>query len=235
MPPVWFRLRGIGQHYRERRSDTKPMKEEQMNRILINNPTLCQCRFTEGDLAGCKGIHFPVPLVILMLCLTQHIAIAQQPQIANSVGGATTDAGVPLPTGWTLQQSDMFGTDGNVTNYTQLHAKYCEGQFYNVDSSGCLVQLPNVVINDEQELTSISNIDRIFHQPLDDPGSRPAERCHPVSRDGCQVHAAELLHRGSLSDPRYARIVAGLLVRFFNQSEFGLRDRRGTAGIPEWG
>ena len=122
-----------------------------MNRILTNNPTLCQCRFTEGDLAGSKGIHFPVPLVILMLCLTQHIAIAQQPQIANSMGGATTDAGVPLPTGWTLQQSDMFGTDGNVTNYTQLHAKYCEGQFYNVDSSGCLVQLPNVVINDEQE------------------------------------------------------------------------------------
>jgi hypothetical protein len=45
----------------------------------------------------------------------------------------------------------MFGTDGNITNYTQLHAEYCEGQFYNVDSSGCLVRLPNVVINNEQE------------------------------------------------------------------------------------
>jgi hypothetical protein len=66
-------------------------------------------------------------------------------------GGVTTTAGVPLPTGWTLRQSDRFGTDGDVANYTQLHAEYCEGQFYNVDSSGCLVRLPNVVINNEQE------------------------------------------------------------------------------------
>jgi hypothetical protein len=69
----------------------------------------------------------------------------------EAAGGATTAAGVPLPTGWTLQQSDRFGTDGNITNYDQLHAEYCEGQFYNVDSSGCLVRLPNVVINNEQE------------------------------------------------------------------------------------
>jgi hypothetical protein len=68
-----------------------------------------------------------------------------------SVGGATTVAGVPLPTGWTLQQSDKFGTDGNITNYDQLHAEYCEGQFYNVDRGGCLVRLPNIVINNEQE------------------------------------------------------------------------------------
>ena len=148
-------------------------------------------------------------LVILMLCVTLHFAIAQQPSgwklvfngecwAANGVavsaapaahlcafgtasavtgsgpwtwrcngflggssascsapvrsaGGATTTAGVPLPTGWTLRQSDRFGTDGNVTNYTQLHAEYCEGEFYNVDSSGCLVRLPNVVINNEQQ------------------------------------------------------------------------------------
>ena len=148
-------------------------------------------------------------LVILMLCVTQHFAIAQQQSLrghvingqcgaangvavsaaptpnlcksgtasavggsgpwtwrcngsgggssascsapVESAGGATTTAGVPLPTGWTLRQSDRFGTDGNVTNYTQLHAEYCEGQFYNVDSSRCLVRLPNVVINNEQE------------------------------------------------------------------------------------
>jgi hypothetical protein len=69
----------------------------------------------------------------------------------ESAGGATTTAGVPLPTGWALRQFDTFGTDGNVTNYTQLHAEYCESLFFNVDSSGCLVRLPNVVINNEQE------------------------------------------------------------------------------------
>ena len=147
---------------------------------------------------------FLAPLVILMLWVTQHFAIAQPARqrvvygecgaatglavssapgtglcasgTASAVegsgpwtwkcngsrggssasclapaGGATTAAGVPLPTGWILQQSDMFGADGNVTNYAQLHAEYCEGQFYNVDSSGCLVRLPNVVINNEQE------------------------------------------------------------------------------------
>jgi hypothetical protein len=85
-----------------------------------------------------------------MLCVTQHFAIAQQRQVVKSVRGATTAAGVPLPTGWTLQQSDMFGTNGNIANYTQLHAKYCEGLFFNVDS-GCLVRLPNIVINNEQQ------------------------------------------------------------------------------------
>lgn len=156
---------------------------------------------------GAKRILFLAPLVIVMLCVMQHFAIAQlaRQSVVNgecgaangvsvsvapstdlcasgttsavrgsgpwtwkcngsrrgssascsapveSAGGATTAAGVPLPTGWTLQQSDMFGTDGNITNYTQLHAEYCEGQFYNVDSSGCLVRLPNVVINNEQE------------------------------------------------------------------------------------
>lgn len=153
-----------------------------------------------------KRIHFLASLIILMLCVTQHFAMASpwwrvvngQCGAANGVavsaapttnlctsgtasalggsgpwtwrcygsrggssascsapvesaGGATTTAGVPLPTGWTLRQSDSFGGDGNVTNYTQLHAEYCEGQFYNVDSSGCLVRLPNVVINNEQE------------------------------------------------------------------------------------
>lgn len=68
-----------------------------------------------------------------------------------SAGRATTIAGVPLPIGWALRQSDNFGTDGNITNYDQLHAEYCEGQFYDVDSSGCLVRLPNVVINNEQQ------------------------------------------------------------------------------------
>jgi hypothetical protein len=61
-------------------------------------------------------------------------------------------SGVTLPAGWTLLQSDHFGTGAGstVTDYAQLHAKYYEGQFYNVVDGGT-VRLPNVVINDEQE------------------------------------------------------------------------------------
>ena len=57
-----------------------------------------------------------------------------------------------LPEGWTLKQADFFGTSATstVTDFAQLHAKYNEGQFYNVDANG-LVLLPNVVINGEQE------------------------------------------------------------------------------------
>jgi hypothetical protein len=81
-----------------------------------------------------------VPLVAVLLC---DAAMAHHP--------ANTTAGVPLPPGWTLRQSDTFGTDaGNIANYDQLHAKYCEGQFYNVDGN-CLVRLPNVVVNGEQQ------------------------------------------------------------------------------------
>jgi hypothetical protein len=66
-----------------------------------------------------------------------------------------TAAGVPLPQGWSLKQSDIFGTGSgaNVTNFTQLHAKYYEAQFYNRNSNG-LVLIPNVVINGEQETYS---------------------------------------------------------------------------------
>jgi hypothetical protein len=108
-----------------------------------------ECTFTEGGLSGSKRILFPVPLVILMFCVTQCRAPVE------AAGGLTTAAGVPLPTGWPLQQSDRFGTNGNVRNHTELHAKYCEGEFYNVDSSKCLVRLPNVVINNQQVETSI--------------------------------------------------------------------------------
>ena len=79
------------------------------------------------------------PAILLLSCT---VAVV-------SAGGATTAAGVPLPAGWTLRRSDIFGKHGNITNFTQLHAKYCEGEFYNVDSR-CLVRLPNVMINNEQ-------------------------------------------------------------------------------------
>jgi hypothetical protein len=65
----------------------------------------------------------------------------------------TTPAGVVLPSGWSLKQSDMFGTAGNVTNFSQLHAEYLEGQWYNTNAAG-LVDIPNVVINKEQETYS---------------------------------------------------------------------------------
>jgi hypothetical protein len=63
-----------------------------------------------------------------------------------------TTSGVPLPAGWSLRISDRFGTNaGNtIQNYDQLHSRYKEGQFYNVDSHG-LVRSPNVVINGEQQ------------------------------------------------------------------------------------
>jgi hypothetical protein len=63
-----------------------------------------------------------------------------------------TVAGVALPSGWSLQVSDRFGTGPNQTvgTFAALHAKYYEGQYYNRDANG-LVKIPNVVINDEQE------------------------------------------------------------------------------------
>lgn len=61
-----------------------------------------------------------------------------------------TAAGVPLPAGWKLVISDHFGTNGNVGTFDQLHTKYLEAQYYNLDGSG-LVRLPNVVINKEQQ------------------------------------------------------------------------------------
>jgi hypothetical protein len=63
-----------------------------------------------------------------------------------------TQAGVPLPAGWKMRISDSFGTDPGhtVSNFLQLHTRYREGQFYNVDQMG-LVRLPNVVINHEQQ------------------------------------------------------------------------------------
>jgi hypothetical protein len=73
----------------------------------------------------------------------------------DSGSGTTgqTASGVAVPTGWTLKAWDQFGTGGNVTNFSQLHAKYYEAQFYNRDSSG-LVTIPNTVINGEQETYS---------------------------------------------------------------------------------
>jgi hypothetical protein len=71
---------------------------------------------------------------------------------ADPPASGSTRSGVPLPAGWVLQVSDIFGTGGGgtVSNYTQLHSRYNEGQFYNVDANG-LVKIPNVVINGEQE------------------------------------------------------------------------------------
>lgn len=70
-----------------------------------------------------------------------------QPSTANTTGGAA------LPAGWTLKRSDRFGTDGNVADMATLHSLYCEGQYYNI-AAGCLVKLPNTVINSEQGIYS---------------------------------------------------------------------------------
>jgi hypothetical protein len=76
---------------------------------------------------------------------------------ANPDGDASslptqTAGGVPLPAGWTLHIEDLFGTapTQNVQTMGELHAKYYEGQQYNRDANG-LVDIPNVVINGEQE------------------------------------------------------------------------------------
>jgi hypothetical protein len=56
-----------------------------------------------------------------------------------SSGGATTAVGATLPVGWTLKQSDRFGTAGNVTNFAQLHNLYYEAAYFNRDPATGLV------------------------------------------------------------------------------------------------
>ena len=66
-----------------------------------------------------------------------------------------TSSGVPVPSGWTLKGWDKFGTGAGstVTTFAELHAKYYEAQFYNRGANG-LVDIPNTVINGEQETYS---------------------------------------------------------------------------------
>jgi len=87
--------------------------------------------------------------LILALALCGMPLIAADPPVP-STPTITTAAGVPLPAGWGLLIDDRFGTAGNVGTFAQLHAKYREGQFYNLDKHG-LVRIPNVVINKEQQ------------------------------------------------------------------------------------
>jgi hypothetical protein len=60
----------------------------------------------------------------------------------------TTDAGVALPAGWNHLRTDTFGTSGSVANHTQLHNLYNEGQYYNTDFQGLIVNNP---INGQQQ------------------------------------------------------------------------------------
>jgi hypothetical protein len=167
-----------------------------------------------------KGIPFLASPVILMLCGTQHFAIAQQGQVINGqcgtadgvavttaptanlcasgtasavtgsvewswkclgsqggfsascsapidpAAGATTRAGVPLPAGWTLKQSDIFGSSGFFKDAAALLTEYCEGQYYNVTTDRCSVRIPNVVINSEQQ-TYVHFKDAIDFSPTD--------------------------------------------------------------------
>ena len=153
----------------------------------------------------------------------------------RSSGGATTTAGVPLPAGWTLRQSDRFGTDGNVTNYTQLHAEYCEGQFYNVDNTGCLVRLPNVVINNEQatyehfETSIVFFTDHLEIQGRGQPNGviQSAEMVAKYTPLNFCIEARYQI-------PGHPGLMAGFLVLWFDQSEYQLRDRRGAASDARW-
>ena len=74
---------------------------------------------------------------------------------ASSGAGGMTTSGVALPQGWSLKVSDRFGLGAasTVSTLGALHARYYEAQYYNRDSQG-LVQIPNVVINGEQETYS---------------------------------------------------------------------------------
>ncbi|MES3039093.1 MAG: glycoside hydrolase family 16 protein [Bdellovibrionota bacterium] len=75
---------------------------------------------------------------------------APAPPPTSSPAQLSTKAGVLLPSGFVLKQSDMFGTSGNINSVAALHAKYYEGQYYNRDANG-KVRIPNVVINNEQQ------------------------------------------------------------------------------------
>jgi hypothetical protein len=70
----------------------------------------------------------------------------------GSADTGKTKGGVQLPDGWTLKDSDRFGTAAsqNIKTAAELHAKYYEGQSYNRNADGT-VKIPNVVINHEQE------------------------------------------------------------------------------------
>lgn len=59
-----------------------------------------------------------------------------------------TAGGAPIPAGWSLVRLDTFGTSGSVGNFTQLHALYNEGQYYNSDFQGNIVSNP---INSQQQ------------------------------------------------------------------------------------
>lgn len=87
------------------------------------------------------------PLSATAPALVPAAAVSSTTATVNAA--STTASGVPLPAGWGLLQADRFGTAGNVGTCAQLHAKYREGQYYNVDANG-LVKIPNVVINHEQ-------------------------------------------------------------------------------------
>jgi len=64
---------------------------------------------------------------------------------------------VPLPPGWTLKQSDLFGTAGTVKTHADLHALYYEGQFWDRDANG-LQNIPNIVIGGQQTWSHFEDV-----------------------------------------------------------------------------
>jgi hypothetical protein len=91
---------------------------------------------------GSKRIFFLAAPVIFMLGSTPHFAIAQQ----------FTTGGAQLPAGWTLKQSDKFGSSGPFRNGNDLRTHYCEGVYYDVNRANpCYVKIPNSVINNQQQ------------------------------------------------------------------------------------
>lgn len=90
-------------------------------------------------------ILFLVSLVILTPCGTQ--------QFANSAAAADREIGgrhddslrrTAAYRVWTLRLFDKLGSNGNIRDYTELHAKYCEEQFYNVETSDDFSAVPHI-------------------------------------------------------------------------------------------
>ena len=64
-----------------------------------------------------------------------------------------TLAGIALPTGFALEQSDHFGTAAGQTvqTFSDLHAKYGDGVYWTRDLATNLIRTPNIVVNNQQE------------------------------------------------------------------------------------
>lgn len=82
-------------------------------------------------------------------------------------------SGAPIPQGWSLKQSDRFGSGGNVTNAQQLFSKYVEGLWFQVEyaptveeSSGRVLASGNAIPGEQQTFVHFED-SRVFNFKAD--------------------------------------------------------------------